>query len=119
MEKKEFKYTFQITKQIVFQISYYTLGKNKSPYFSTSACVFNRPKSDYTQGGQCQEDVLTGVSLEFFNKYDCLHSLDLTFEQYNSIVNDIEELKEKYNWIDNQNFYGIRDLSKMNLKKAK
>lgn len=34
---KEFMYCFQISKLIVFEVEYYTLGGNKAPYFSTSA----------------------------------------------------------------------------------
>lgn len=30
---KEFMYCFQISKLIVFEVEYYTLGNNKTPYF--------------------------------------------------------------------------------------
>lgn len=42
--KKEFKYYFQITKLVMFEVEYYTLGNNKSPYFTTSASKFFRNK---------------------------------------------------------------------------
>lgn len=44
---KEFMYCFQISKLIVFEVEYYTLGGNKAPYFSTSAAEFIRSKRDY------------------------------------------------------------------------
>lgn len=118
MKKIEFKYTFQITKKIIFEISYYTLGSNKTPYFSTSAALFNQPKSDFNQCGQCQKDVLFGNAKKFYLKYDSLHLLDLNDEQYENIITDIELLKEQYNWIDNQRFSNQKDLSKLELKKV-
>lgn len=118
MEKTEFKYTFQITKKVIFQVSYYTLGSNKTPHFATSAAVFNQPKSDFNQCGQCQKDVLLGNAKKFYFKYDFLHLSDLNDEQYENIINDIELLKDQYNWIDNQSFYNQKDLSKMELKKV-
>ena len=55
--KKEFIASFQLSKKIVFNVNYYTLGNNSSPYFSTSADEFNQPKTDYCRGGQAQEDL--------------------------------------------------------------
>lgn len=119
MKKEEFKYTFQITKKVIFQVSYYTLGSNKNPYFSTSSAQFNQPKTDFNRCGQCQKDVLFGNVKKFYFKYDSLHLMDLNDEQYQNIINDIELLKDQYNWIDNQKFYNQKDLSKMELKKCK
>lgn len=116
MEKREFNYTFQINKTVIFEVSYYTLGTNKSPYFSTSAAVFNRLKSDFNQCGQCQEDLLFGDAKKFFYKFDSLHLKDLSENDYISIIEDIELLKAKYNYIDNCSFYNQRELSKMKLK---
>lgn len=48
----EFRYMFQITRMVLFEVSYYTLGDNARPYFATSAHKFNQPKTDYTTGGQ-------------------------------------------------------------------
>jgi len=118
MEKIEFKYTFQITKKVIFEVSYYTLGSNKTPHFATSAAVFNQPKFDFNQCGQCQKDVLFGNVLKFYYKYDSFHLLDLNDEQYQNIINDIELLKGQYNWINSQSFYNQKDLSKMELKKV-
>ena len=118
MQKLQFNYTFQITKKVIFEVSYYTLGSNKNPYFSTSAAQFNQPKTDFKRCGQCQEDVLFDNAKKFYFKYDSLHLMDLNDEQYQNIINDIELLKDQYNWIDNQKFYNQKDLSKMELKKC-
>lgn len=53
--KKEFKYYFQITKLVMFEVEYYTLGNNKNPYFATSANKFYKNKRDYECGGQAQD----------------------------------------------------------------
>lgn len=42
---KEFMYCFQISKLIVFEVEYYTLGGNKAPYFSTSAAERLHPET--------------------------------------------------------------------------
>ena len=42
--KKEFKILFQINKMVLFEVSYYTLGNNNNPYFTTSAMRFIRSK---------------------------------------------------------------------------
>jgi len=127
--KKEFKYVFQITKMITFEVSYYTLGNNSSPYFSTSANEFIRSKRDYNRCGQAQNDLLTkGEAKQFFKKWDELHLKDLTENQYDELLDDIEILKDKYNYIekikdtfenvyDNFSFYQIVELSKQELKK--
>ena len=113
----EFKLTFQITKKVIFEVSYYTLGSNKHPYFATSAASFNQPKSDFNQCGQCQNDVLRGEALKFYKKWDHLHLEDLTLDEYAGIVSDIDELKKRYNWINTRGFSSQRELSKMELKK--
>lgn len=58
---KEFMYCFQISKLIVFEVEYYTLGTNSAPYFSTSANEFCRSKLDYTRGGQAQRESVAEV----------------------------------------------------------
>lgn len=100
MQKYEFLYVFQISRKIIFEVKYYTLGSNQSPYFSTSACEFNQPKTDYNRCGQCQADLLDGLALDFYEKYDCFHLKDLDDSQWISITDDIEELKAKYNYIE-------------------
>ncbi len=93
---EEFNYAFAVNRMTIFEVRYYTLGSNSHPYFATSADVFNRPKTDWSTCGQCQDRVLSGKAMEFYRKWDFLHTKDLTEEQYNEIRNDIEELKRAY-----------------------
>lgn len=72
MKKYEFMYAFQITRKIIFEVRYSTLGSNQHPYFATSAEEFNQPKTDYERGGQCQGDLLTGPALDFYQKMGLL-----------------------------------------------
>ena len=127
---KEFMYVFQISKLITFEVNFYTLGTNSAPYFSTSANEFCRSKLDYTRGGQAQRDLLPKFSpaRRFFEKWDHCHLHDLTPEEYEEIAADIEELKTRYNYIEDIRdtfrgsrssipFYDIVKLSKMEPKK--
>lgn len=99
--KKEFLSVFQLSKTEIFEVDYYTLGNNQCPHFSTSACVFNRPKTDYNRGGQCQEDVTKShrVARNFYKKWDNKHLCDLTLEEYQEMIMGLELLKEKYNYV--------------------
>lgn len=128
MEKYEFKYVFQITRKIMFNVEYYTLGGNPTPHFATSADVFNQPKTDYERCGQCQADVLTGLALEFYEKWDKCHLHDLKDGEWQEVIEDIEELKNKYNYIEkiqptfagdysNISFYAVKELSMLPVKK--
>ena len=126
---KEFLAAFQITRTTVFEVEYYTLGSNSHPYFTTSAEVFNRPKTDYNRCGQCQKDVLTGAALEFYKKWDAYHLKDLTESEYEEMTKDMQLLFDTYNYIfydktkdenkDKQfiSFYSIKNLSMLKLKK--
>jgi len=95
---KEFHVTFALSKTKMFNVSYYTLGSNNSPYFSTSADIFNRPKTDWSQCGQCQKEVLKGylTAMKFYKKWDEKHLKQLTDEEYQELISDIEELFNKY-----------------------
>ena len=128
--KKEFKYCFQITKLIMFEVEYYTLGSNKSPYFVTEANEFFKNKKDYKSGGQAQDRLLpkNSIARQFWEKWDKKHLKDLSDEEYREVAKDIEELKEKYNYIEyikdtfkgkyeNFSFGEIVLLSKADLKK--
>lgn len=119
MKNKEFKLTFQITRKIIFEVKYYTLGSNKNPYFSTSSAEFNQPKSDFKQCGQCQDELLKGHSIAklFYKKWDKKHLSDLTTKEYEELIIDLELLKEKYNYIESDSFYLQRELSKMKILK--
>lgn len=98
---KEFVSAFQISKTIVFEVEYYTLSSNGSPGFTTSAAQFCRSKKDYTRCGQAQEALLNPgtAARAFFDKWDRLHLHDLTPEEYAEMRNDMEKLKENYNFI--------------------
>ena len=102
MIKQEFMYGFQISKMIVFNVSYYTLGSNNNPYFSTSADEFIRSKRDFSRCGQCQKVILpkSSKAMRFYDKWDKCHLHDLTDEQYTELISDIEVLKIKYNYIE-------------------
>ena len=84
---KEFNACFQMSKMILFEVSYYTLGDNQNPYFSTSACEFVRNKRDFCIAGQAQETLLKGFpeAYNFYKKWDIFHLKQLTQEQYNEI----------------------------------
>ena len=98
-----FSMVFQITKTIMFEVNYYKIGGNTSPYFSTSAMVFNRSKTDYTGCGQCQASVLPIASsarmfYKKWNKYHCNDIMDSG--TYKELLSDLDELKEKYNYVE-------------------
>ena len=127
---KEFMYCFQISKLIVFEVEYYTLGGNKAPYFSTSAAEFIRSKRDYSRCGQAQRELLPKHSPArwFFEKWDYCHLHDLTPAEYEEITADIEQLKARYNYIEDVRdtfrgsrssipFYKVVELSKQTPKK--
>ena len=99
--KKEFIAAFRINKMIIFEVDFYTLSTNKSAHFSTSANQFIRSKRDWAQGGQAQESLLpkNSIAYKFYKKWDCLHLHDLTPEQYDEMVQDLEELKKEYKHI--------------------
>lgn len=96
--RKEFMYAFCISRTIVFEVNYYTLGGNEHPYFSTSASKFNRPKTDWKRCGQAQADLLPKFStaMKFWKKWDKHHCKDLTDDEYTELIKDIDELKTKY-----------------------
>lgn len=99
---KEFMYCFQIDKMRVFEVKFYTLSSNKTPYFTTSVAQFIRSKRDYGQCGQAQKNILpkSSAAMRFYKKWDHLHLHDLTQEEYDAVVTDIEELKGRYNYIE-------------------
>ena len=129
-------YCFQIDKMTVFEVEFYTLSTNTTPYFSTSAARFIRSKRDYSEGGQAQERLLSTHSpaRHFYDKWNKLHLHNLTPEEYKEIIEDIEDLKTEYNYIEDIRecfgrsagcykthipFYEVVELSKMTPKKTK
>lgn len=98
---KEFMYCFQIDRMTVFEVEYYTLSTNKTPYFSTSAARFIRSKRDYSACGQVQHILPRhSAARRFYEKWDHLHLHDLTPEEYAEMIVDIEVLKTRYNYIE-------------------
>ena len=121
--KFSFHYVFQLSKMVVFEVSYYRLGRNTNKYFTTRAAQFNRPKTDFNHCGQAQKELLNGypIAYNFFKKWDAFHLLDLTEEQYNELWSDLNRLADKYNSIlrlndTSFNFSDIKALSKEKIK---
>lgn len=93
-------YIFQLSRMVMFEVNYYRLRGNKHPHFATSAQVFCRSKRDITRGGQCQADVLKNfpVAYKFWKKWDGEHLNRLNYKKYQELLDDIELLKDEYNW---------------------
>jgi hypothetical protein len=118
---KTFHFAFQISRKIIFNVSYYYCGSNASPYFSTSADQFNGPKTDFNRSGQAQNDLLKGhpLAMNFYKKFDQFHTKDLTAAQHAEVLAGLEKLKAAYNWIESANdipFSSSRALSMMKVK---
>ena len=88
-----------MSKMILFEVSYYTLGGNQNPYFSTSAYEFVRNKRNFCRAGQAQETLLKGFpeAYNFYKKWDIFHLEQLTKEQYDEMRKDLRILEQKYN----------------------
>ena len=99
--QKEFISAFQITKLIIFEVEYYTLGSNTTPYFSTQANQFCRSKRDWSICGQAQAELLPKHSKarKFWEKWDSYHLHKLTDEKLEELLADLEELKKHYNYL--------------------
>lgn len=128
---KEFNVCFQMSKMILFEVSYYTLGNNRNPHFTTSACEFIRSKRDFCRCGQAQEDLLKKfqTAYSFYKKWDIFHLKQLTQEQYDEMRKDLLVLEQKYNKLllemedgvklkpDHFSFYQLVEFSKQAPKK--
>ena len=122
-----------MSKMILFNVSYYTLGDNQNPYFSTSAYEFVRNKRDFCRAGQAQEILLNEFpeAYSFYKKWDIFHLKQLTQEQYNEMRKDLRILEQKYNNLfleiedgiqlepDHFSFYQLVEFSKQTPKKIK
>lgn len=96
----EFRAAFEITRYVVFEVSYHTLGNNAEPYFSTTAGRLNRPKTDYAECGQCQSRILReGAARRFWQKWDGKHLSVLTDEERAEVWADVQELGDVYNYV--------------------
>ena len=105
---KEFTYLFEISRKIIFEVSYNTCGINKRPDFSTTADEFNQPKTGFDHCGQAQDALLPrfGIARQFYEKWDKKHSKNLSSQEYTDLLNDIDLLKKTYN-------YFFKDFSKL------
>jgi hypothetical protein len=117
------RFAFEISRSIIFEVSYYRLGSNKNKKFTTSANLFNKPKTDYNKCGQAQDDLLKGypLAMNFYKKWDKYHLKDLTGRQYLNLLIDVEKLKSKYNYLFKESdesfrFYELKELSKLIIK---
>jgi len=127
MERFEFHAAFQLTRKIIFEVSYYTLGSNSSAYFTTSACEFNQPKTDFNRCGQAQKDLCFGAAKDFYEKWDKHHLCKLNDQQFEDLVKDLEVLKQHYNYIEHKKdfkpedirFWQEKELSMQKVKKVK
>ena len=125
MERFEFHTAFQLTRKIIFEVSYYTLGSNDSAYFTTSACEFNQPKTDWCRGGQAQKDLCFGPAKAFYEKWDVKHLHRLNDQEFEEMVGDLEVLKQHYNFIEHKanfkpediRFWQEKELSMQKVKK--
>ena len=124
---KEFHAVFQLSRKIIFEVKYYTLGNNKNPHFSTSAAEFNQPKTDYRQCGQAQEELTKNfkTARTFYRKWDVKHLHDLTEEEYKEMREDMRKLEAEYNCMliegegqlkNDFHFYEIKEFSKQKVK---
>ena len=127
---KEFNACFQMSKMVLFKVSYYTLGDNQNPYFTTSACKFVRNKRGFCISGQAQETLLKEFpeAYSFYKKWDVFHLEQLTQEQYGEMRKDLCILEQKYNNLflemedgiklnpDRFGFYQLVELSKTHPK---
>lgn len=125
--KQEFKLAFKLSALDMFFVNYFTLGRNSHPHFSTSAAHLNRRKTDYDTCGQCQEEVLKKyrTANNFYKKWDPKHLKDLTDEEYQELLEDLEILKIRYDYVENTNekidhiaFCEIVELSKKPRRKG-
>lgn len=96
---EEFHIVFQQSRMVLFDVSYYTLGSNRAPYFTTKACRYNQNKSDIVEGGQAQDRLTTGKIRTFWKKWNPHHLQQLTDEERRELARDLESLKQVYNHI--------------------
>lgn len=96
---EEFHIVFQQSRMVLFAVSYYTLGSNCAPYFTTQAYKYNQNKSDIVEGGQAQDRLTTGKIRAFWKKWDQHHLQQLTDEERRELARDLESLKQVYNHI--------------------
>ncbi len=124
-KKFEFHFAFQLTRKIIFKVSYYTLGSNNHAYFTTSANEFNQPKNDWCRCGQAQKELCSGLSKMFYEKWDKYHLKDITEQEvFDDLIKDIEYLKQHYNYLEEKgekcpNDFSFWQLKELSMQKVK
>ena len=121
-DNQAISYSFRTNKRDMFTIRYDRTGNNKNMDFATTASTFNRKRTDYERGGQAQKDILKeGTKARaFYDKWDKKHLGTLTQKEYKELVNDIEDLKKEYPYIQGDRFYDQVELDRSTKdKKAK
>ena len=90
----EFNSCFQISKTVLFEAGYYTIGENNDPHFATVAMELTRSKAGFKQRGQCQKDLLPegSAARAFFDKWDSHHFGVLTDGQFEELKEDLKKL---------------------------
>lgn len=101
MANFEFHIAFALSRMIIFEVSYYTLRDNKTPYFTTSVYEFNQPKTDWKSGGQGQDRLLPDFprAYTFYKKWDGYHLSVMTRNVFEEMWEDVLELCKNYNYL--------------------
>lgn len=96
---KEFIAVFQLSKTVIFEVGYYTLGSNKAPHFTTSAARFAKNKRDFSECGQAQNRLLIGhkAARKFYEKWDVQHLMELSQGKFVELRKDLKHLEGVYN----------------------
>lgn len=103
MNHKRFLIAFCLDRMTVFEVKYGALAERDNWYFSTSASVFNQPKTDWSECGQCQRSVLDKflitkfhAAMGFFIRWDHFHLQNMSKQQYAVMRTHVENLKKVY-----------------------
>ena len=106
---------FRDRKKVFFEINFGALKcHTQQPYFSTCANELNRNRSGFSRCGQAQKELLENPHLvAFYEKWDVYHLENLSMEQYNELVKDVNELKNKVPFIDNTRFSSIVEFDRL------
>lgn len=90
-------------------------------HFSTTAEIFNRPKTDFNQCGQCQEGVTKNhpAANAHWKKWDRHHLEQVTPELYEEWLQDLWELKAFYNYIERDRDTTFNELRALSMEEVK
>lgn len=123
-------YAFQLSRTEIYEVhvnpSMFSRGiagpvEQRGYHFSTEAEVFNRPKTDWNRCGQCQANVTQNYSAAnaHWKKWDQFHLKQVYPDQYKEWLEDIEELKAAYNYIEQGREISFGQLRELSMKKVK